>query len=171
MRPSHPFMMTTEDQPPSPLVDNLDDPSLFINRELSWVHGRRRQLESGVLWAPPDGMTPSEQLAAIRRELLPELAAQMDCWQSDLSKALREADLAVLSYDELKGKQKRLLRRHFKREIFPALTPLAFDPGRPFPHIANLSMNLAVLVKDPVRGERFARLKVPPAFPRLLRVP
>ena len=210
MRPSHPFMMTTEDQPPSPLVDNLDDPSLFINRELSWVQfnarvleealdhrhpllervkflsifasnldeffmirvsGLRRQLESGVLSAPPDGMTPSEQLAAIRRELLPELAAQMDCWQSDLSKALREADLAVLSYDELKGKQKRLLRRHFKREIFPALTPLAFDPGRPFPHIANLSMNLAVLVKDPVRGERFARLKVPPAFPRLLRVP
>lgn len=203
-------MMVAENQPTDTLISNLDDPSLFINRELSWlqfnervleealdhrhpllervkflaifannldeffmirVSGLRRQLQAGVLAGPPDGMTPSEQLAAIRRELLPQLAAQMDCWQSDLSKALRGADLSVLSYDDLKGKQKKLLRRHFKREIFPALTPLAFDPGRPFPHIGNLSMNLAVLVNDPVRGERFARLKVPPAFPRLLKVP
>lgn len=190
--------------------DDLDDPSLYINRELSWIEfngrvleealdrqnpllervkflsifasnldeffmirlsGLRRQLESGVLEAPPDGMTPTEQLAAIRRELLPQLGAQMDCWKNEISKALREADIAVLSYEELKGKQRKLLRNHFKREIFPALTPLAFDPGRPFPHIANLSMNLAVLVNDPERGERFARLKVPPVFPRLLRVP
>lgn len=210
MRPAHPFMMATETHPKVPLVTDLDDPSLFINRELSWlqfndrvleealdhrhpllervkflaifannldeffmirVSGLRRQLESGVLAGPPDGMTPSEQLAAIRGELLPKLSAQMDCWQADLSKALREADLAVLAYDELKGGQKKLLRRHFKNEIFPALTPLAFDPGRPFPYITNLSMNLAVLVNDPVQGERFARLKVPPAFPRLLRVP
>jgi polyphosphate kinase len=202
--------MTTANQPEAALVEDLDDPSLFTNRELGWVQfngrvleealdyrhpllervkflsifsnnldeffmirvsGLRRQLQSGVLSAPPDGMTPSEQLAAIRRELLPQLAAQMDCWQSDLSKALREADLAVLTYEELKGKQRKLLRRHFKREIFPALTPLAFDPGRPFPYITNLSMNLAVLISDPARGERFARLKVPPAFPRLLRVP
>jgi polyphosphate kinase len=203
-------MMVAENQPNSPLVTDLDDPSLFINRELSWlqfnervleealdhrhpllervkflsifannldeffmirVSGLRRQLQAGVLAGPPDGMTPSEQLAAIRRELLPQLAAQMDCWQSDLCKALHEADLSVLSYEELRGKQKKLLRRHYKREIFPALTPLAFDPGRPFPHIGNLSMNLAVLVNDPVQGERFARLKVPPAFPRLLKVP
>jgi polyphosphate kinase len=196
--------------PDENLITDLDDPSLFMNRELGWVQfngrvleealdqrhpllervkflsifsnnldeffmirvsGLRRQLESGVLSAPPDGMTPSEQLAAIRQELLPQLSAQMDCWQNDVRKALLDADLAVLKYDELKGKQKKLLRRHFKREIFPALTPLAFDPGRPFPYITNLSMNLAVLIDDPVRGERFARLKVPPAFPRLLRVP
>ncbi len=210
MRPSHPFSMSIENQTQSPMVEDLDDPSLFENREVGWVQfngrvleealdyrhpllervkflsifannldeffmirvsGLRRQLESGVLSAPPDGMTPSEQLAAIRRELLPQLSAQMECWQSDLIKALREADLAVLTYEELKGKQKKLLRRHFKREIFPALTPLAFDPGRPFPYITNLSMNLAVLINDPKRGERFARLKVPPAFPRLLKVP
>ncbi len=210
MKPSHFSTMTTAKQSQAPLIDDLDDPSLFINRELGWVQfngrvleealdhrhpllervkflsifannldeffmirvsGLRRQLASGVLSAPPDGMTPSEQLAAIRKELIPQLAAQMDCWQSDLSKALREANLSVLSYEELKGKQKKLLRRHFKREIFPALTPLAFDPGRPFPHIGNLSMNLAVLVNDPIQGERFARLKVPPAFPRLLKVP
>ncbi len=84
---------------------------------------------------------------------------------------LRDADIRVLDYEELKGKQRKLLRRYFEREIFPALTPLAFDPGHPFPHISNLSMNLAVVIKDPLHGERFARLKVPDVFPRLLRIP
>ena len=116
-----------------PLLERVKFLSIFANNLDEFfmirVSGLRRQLESGVLAGPPDGMTPSEQLAAIRGELLPQLSAQMDCWQADLSKALREADLAVLSYDELKGRQKKLLRRHFKSEIFPALTPLAFDPA------------------------------------------
>jgi polyphosphate kinase len=200
--------MATE---PAPTVEiDLDDPSLYFNRELSWlafnervleealdtrhpllervkflsifasnldeffmirVSGLRRQLESGVLEAPPDGMTPSEQLAEIRKALVPQLDALMGCYANDLVPALKEAGIAVLSYEDLKGRQRKLLRRHFKRQIFPALTPLAFDPGRPFPHIANLSMNLAVLVNDRDRGELFARLKVPAVFPRLLRVP
>ncbi|GBE20749.1 MAG TPA: polyphosphate kinase 1 [Actinobacteria bacterium] len=200
-------MVTTE---PLQHPIDLDDPSLFINRELSWlqfnghvleealdkrhpllervkflsifasnldeffmlrVSGLRRQLESGVLEAPPDGMTPSEQLAEIRKTLIPQLDTHVDCYKNDLMPALAEAGLSVLPYDHLKRKQRKLLRRHFKRQIFPALTPLAFDPGRPFPHIANLSMNLAVLVNDSDRGELFARLKVPAVFPRLLRVP
>ena len=63
------------------------------------------------------------------------------------------------------------MRRHFEREIFPVLTPLAFDPGHPFPHISNLSVNLAVVVEEPGNGRRFARLKIPGFFPRLLRIP
>ncbi len=200
-------MVTPE---PSQHAIDLDDHSLFINRELSWlqfngrvleealdhrhpllervkflsifasnldefymirVSGLRRQLESGVLEAPPDGMSPSEQLAEIRRTVLPQLESSMNCCKDDLMPALAEEGLAILPFSQLKRKQRKLLRRHFKRQIFPALTPLAFDPGRPFPHIANLSMNLAVLVKDPDRGELFARLKVPAVFPRLLRVP
>lgn len=200
--------MTTQAATPTPI--DLDDPALFVNRELSWlqfnarvleealdtahpilervkflsifssnldeffmirVSGLRRQLESGVLTAPPDGMTPSEQLAAIRTILEPQLATMMDTCRNDLMPALRDAGIAIVAYDELKRKQRKLLRRHFKKQIFPALTPLAFDPGRPFPHIANLSMNLAVLVNDPQRGELFARLKVPAVFPRLLRIP
>lgn len=189
---------------------DLSDPSLFINRELSWlqfnhrvleealgdhhpllgrvkflaifannldeffmirVSGLRRQLAAGALSAPPDGMTPAEQLAAIRRELLPELARQYDCWHHDLLPKLREAGIKILRYDDLKRKQRKLLRRYFKQEIFPALTPLAFDPGHPFPHISNLSINLAVVISDPSHGQRFARLKVPATFPRLLRIP
>ncbi len=189
---------------------DLEDPSLYVNRELSWikfnqrvleealdtshpllerikflsivasnldeffmvrVSGLRRQLAAGVLKAPPDGMTPAEQLAAIRRQLLPQLAQQYECWHEDLLPKLHEAGIRVLSYDDLKRKQRSLMRSYFRDEIFPALTPLAFDPGHPFPHISNLSMNLAVVVNDPLHGQRFARLKVPNTFPRLLHIP
>ncbi len=199
----------TQSQTDEEAVD-LNDPSLYINRELSFlqfnhrvleealderhpllerikflsivssnldeffmirVSGLRRQLEAGPLATPLKGMTPAEQLAAIRRELLPELARQYDCWHYDLLPKLREVGIKVLPYDELKRKQRKLLRKHFEQEIFPALTPLAFDPGHPFPHISNLSINLAVVINDPVQGQRFARLKVPNMFPRLLRIP
>jgi polyphosphate kinase len=191
-------------------VPDLDDPSLYINRELSWikfngmvldealdqrhpllervkflaifannldeffmirVSGLRRQYVAGVVKTPPDGMTPAEQLMAIRRELAPQLATHAKCWHDDLLPKLGNAGIQILNYDNLKRKQRKLLRRYFEREISPALTPLAFDPGHPFPHISNLSLNLAVVINDPDAGERFARLKVPAVFPRLLRIP
>jgi len=95
----------------------------------------------------------------------------MTCWRRDLQPKLKAAGINILRYRDLKGKQRRLLRRHFEKEIFPVLTPLAFDPGHPFPHISNLSLNLAVVVDDPVRGRRFGRVKIPGPLPRLLRVP
>ncbi len=144
---------------------NLDE--FFMIR----VSGLRRQMATGVVGAPPDGMTPTEQLAAIRQQLMPVLETSSQCWKSDLEPKLREAGIKIFSYDQLKGRQRRLLRLHFKSEIFPVLTPLAFDPGHPFPHISNLSMNLAVVVQDPVEGEKFARLRVPQTVPRLLRIP
>jgi len=189
---------------------SLEDPSLYVNRELSWlqfnhrvleealdqshpllervkflsifasnldeffmirVSGLRRQLQAGALKAPPDGMTPAEQLAAIRRDLLPELTALYACWHEDVLPKLRKAGIRVLCHDELKRKQRKLMREYFREEIFPALTPLAFDPGHPFPLISNLSINLAVVVNDARHGRRFARLKVPNTFPRLLRIP
>ena len=146
-------------------ANNLDE--FFMVR----VSALRRQLARGVIEAPPDGMTPAEQLAAIWRAVLPLLERHSDCWHNTLLPKLRDADIRVLDYEELKGKQRKLLRRYFEREIFPVLTPLAFDPGHPFPHISNLSMNLAVVIRDPLRGERFARLKVPGTLPRLLRIP
>ncbi len=195
---------------PPPSDSDLDDPALYINRELSWlefnrrvleeaqdethpllervkflaifsnnldeffmirVSGLREQLESGILETSPDGMTPAEQLAAIRRSLEPMLAEHRHTWQEDLLPKLHAEGIHILPYHQLKKKQRRLLRQYFHEEIFPTLTPLAFDPGHPFPHISNLSLNLAVVVDDPERGERFARVKVPGVFPRLLRVP
>jgi polyphosphate kinase len=188
----------------------LDDPKLYINRELSWlafnrrvleeardashpllervkflsifsnnldeffmirVSGLREQLESGILETSADGMTPAEQLVAIRRTLEPMLVEHRQTWREELLPRLMEEGIRILPYDRLKKKQRRLLRRYFREEIFPTLTPLAFDPGHPFPHISNLSLNLAVVVSDPEHGERFARVKVPGVFPRLLRIP
>jgi len=75
-----------------------------------------------------------------------------------------------LQYVELAQREREALRHYFQREIFPALTPLAFDPTHPFPHISSLSFNLAVMVKDPERGDCFARVKVPDVFPRLVPI-
>ncbi len=144
---------------------NLDE--FFMIR----VSGLRRQLEAGALHAPPDGMSPAQQLTAIRDRLDPVLDQAVTCWMNDLRPRLSEAGIQVLAYDELKGKQRKLLRRLFKREIFPVLTPLAFDPGHPFPHISNLSINLAVVINEIGHGEKFARVKVPHMFPRFVRIP
>lgn len=146
-------------------ASNLDE--FFMVR----ISGLRRQLAGGAAESSLDGKTPTEQLATIRREVVPLLERMSQCWRKDCLPRLRDAGIQVHDYTELKGKQRKLLRRHFEREIFPILTPLAFDPGHPFPHISNLSINLAVVVRDPQHGERFARLKVPDTLPRLLRIP
>ena len=144
---------------------NLDE--FFMIR----VSGLSRQVTGGVLEAPPDGMTPLEQLAAIRKTLLGHLEQALDCWHRDLSPRLRDSGVPILGMSELGHHQKAWLRRYFAREIFPALTPLAFDPAHPFPHISNLSFNLAVVVSDPQGGERFARVKISDVSPSLVRLP
>ncbi len=158
-----------------PLLERVKFLSIFANNLDEFFMVRvavlRRQLGRSAVEAPPDGMTPAEQLAAIRQMLLPQLARQSIIWHNDLLPNLNKAGIRVLDYDGLKGKQRKLLREYFRREIFPVLTPLAFDPAHPFPHISNLSINLAVTVRDPVHGERFARVKVPAVFPRFLRIP
>jgi len=159
----------------TPLLDRVNFLSIFGSNLdehfMIRVSGLRRQMEAGVVKAPPDGMTPAEQLAAIRAQLLPSLKKAHKCWNQDLKIKLREAGINVLRYDELKRRQRKLLRRYFKTEVFPVLTPLAFDPGHPFPHISNLSINLAVVVQEEGHDERFARLKMPQAFPRLIKIP
>ncbi|HQE99446.1 MAG TPA: RNA degradosome polyphosphate kinase, partial [Anaerolineae bacterium] len=147
-------------------ANNLDE--FFMIR----VSGLLRQLRSTAVEAPPDGMSPADQLAAIRRELRSQLTRHMECWRYDVLPKLKQHDITILSYSELKGKQRKLLRRYFERFILPILTPLAVDPGHPFPHISNLSLNLAVVVRDPFKGERYARLKLPDeVLPRLVAIP
>jgi len=145
-------------------ASNLDE--FFMIR----VSGLRNQLLAGALEAPADGMTPAEQLAAIRLRLQPQLERYDEAWNGIIDE-LAEEGIQILLLEDLKKKQRKLLRKYFESEIFPALTPLAFDPSHPFPHISNLSVNLAVVLRDPRLGERFARVKVPHMLPRLLRIP
>ena len=161
--------------PHNPLLERVKFLSIFSSNLDEFfmirVSGLRRQLQTGVLTAPPDGMTPAEQVTEIHQRLRPMLDQVADCWKKDLMPKLGKAGINILTYDQLKRKQRKLLRRHFQQEIFPALTPLAFDPSHPFPHISNLSINLAVVIEQPGQEHHFARLKVPQIFPRLLRIP
>jgi polyphosphate kinase len=145
--------------------DNLDE--FFMVR----VSGLLKQRKAGVLEPPPDGRSPAEQLQAIREYLVPLLQRADECWLRDLLPGLERAGIRVVGHAELSAGQQSALRRRFEDEIFPVLTPLAFDPGHPFPHISSRSINLAVVVRDRGAGEKFARLKVPANFPRLLLVP
>jgi polyphosphate kinase len=126
------------------------------------VAGLYDQIEAGVENPTQDGLTPSETIAAIRTRVLELDARLSECFQSRLRPALAEHGIHVVSYTDLDEAQRADLRERFERMIFPALTPLAVAPGRPFPYISNLSLSLAVLVRDPVSDATvFARVKVP----------
>src|SRR5947199_3520555 len=144
---------------------NLDE---FIMIRLA---GLKDQEAAHVINVSPDGLTPEQQLQAVRQRLAP-LAQQVRLfWRDELMPLLEEQHIHILDYEQLDAKQRAAMRTYFEQEIFPVLTPLALDPGHPFPHISNLSLNLAVVIAaDPIYGERFARVKVPPTLPRLVPV-
>lgn len=143
---------------------NLDE--FFMVR----VSGLRRQVAAGTGGVSSDGMTASEQILAINQELVALTERYDICWKQEIVSGLREAGIRVLHYEELTQRERETIQQYFYREVFPVLTPLAFDPTHPFPHISSLSFNLAVLVKDPERGDCFARVKVPDVFPRLVPI-
>jgi polyphosphate kinase len=133
------------------------------------VAGLKQQVTAGRSKATPDGMSAAETLDAIRLRLLPLVAAHSAAYSS-IRGELGEEGVRIVRYDE-RPERHLELRRRFVDEIFPVLTPLAVDPGHPFPYISDLSLSLAVTVRDPVSGERrFARIKVPPVLPRLVEV-
>jgi polyphosphate kinase len=146
------------------LGSNLDE--FFMVR----VAGLRKQVDAGVIEVPPDGMTPSEQLAAIRKVALQLMTEARECLRDELLPELTKAGIYVLSYKELNDRQRESVDQYYEQVVFPVLTPLAFDPGHPFPHISNLSLNLAVVIQEPKGGELFARLKVPGTLPRLVPI-
>ncbi|HMW91245.1 MAG TPA: polyphosphate kinase 1 [Candidatus Obscuribacter sp.] len=143
---------------------NLDE--FFMVR----VAGLKRQIESGVFSTGPDGLTPSEQLDAVSSEVTRLLASAHECLTEMLIPSLKEAGIQLCHVDDLLSDEKEMAREYFLKKIFPVLTPLAFDPGHPFPHISNLSLNLAVLIRDHNGEERFARLKIPDSLPQLVPI-
>jgi polyphosphate kinase len=144
------------------LNSNLDE--FFMVR----VGGLQMQTQAGVVEFSPDGLTPAEQLAAIRRIIAGLLEENHALWHDDLLPRLDEAGIHVLNFDQMDERHRKVAQAYFGEVVFPVLTPLAFDPGHPFPHISNLSLNLAVLIRDEKGEERFARIKVPDSLPRLV---
>jgi polyphosphate kinase len=145
------------------LSSNLDE--FFMVR----FAGLKQQVASGVVELSIDGRTPAGVLDAIRVEVNRLLDDAYAYWQEHLSASLAEAGVRVMHYSDVSKKQRAFLDNYFRQTVFPVLTPLAFDPGRPFPHISNLSLNLAVVVRTP-SGEHFARVKIPDTLPQLVAV-
>ncbi|WP_017327246.1 polyphosphate kinase 1 [Synechococcus sp. PCC 7336] len=144
---------------------NLDE--FFMVR----VAAIQQQIEAGVTSRTADGLTPPEQLGRIQEHLRPIVAQQHKCFEKVLRPALAQLGVRILSYADLDRQQQDYLKDYFECHIFPILTPLAVDPGHPFPYISNLSLNLAVLVYDPRDGlEHFARVKVPRALNRFIQL-
>jgi polyphosphate kinase len=133
------------------------------------VAGLVSQMDAGITDAGPDGMPPRAQLIAIRRDIKRLVADAYKCL-AGLEPELDKAGIRILDYSDLNEVQLRVANNYFTETAFPVLTPLAFDPGRPFPHISNLSLNLATLIRDTQGNERFARIKVPDSLPPLVPV-
>ncbi len=141
---------------------NLDE--FFMVR----VGGLHMQNAAGVMELSIDGLTPAEQLAQIRKKSAKLYKDAQSCWQEEIKPSLSNEGIEILNYDDLTKKQQDSVDDYFHDMIFPTLTPLAFDPGHPFPHISNLSLNLAVFIEDENRVQHFARVKVPASLPRLI---
>ncbi len=187
--------------------DDINDPRLYINRELSLLEFQRRVLDevhdernpllervkflaivdsnleeffmvrvgglrmqknAGVADLSIDGVTPAEQLAEIRKVAMKMMQESREYLNKTLLPELDKQDIHILNYSDLNPRQRESADEYFAENIFPVLTPLAYDPGHPFPHISNLSLNLAVMVMDKQGNRHFARVKVPTSLPALV---
>jgi polyphosphate kinase len=188
---------------------DLSDPSLYINRELSWLAFNQRvlaqaksdahpllervkflsiaannldeffmvrvatlarQRRSGLEHAGPDGLTAGQCLTMVRTRGESMLRDIADCWEQTLRPLLRAEDIVILEASDYSPQVQEFLQEYLSQRVCPVLTPLAFDPGHPFPYISNRSKNFAVVVESKGRT-RFARVKVPDVLPRFVAVP
>ncbi|MFO7548449.1 MAG: polyphosphate kinase 1 [Acidimicrobiia bacterium] len=145
---------------------NLDE--FFMVR----VAGLKEQVAHGVRGMTPDGRTAVETLEGIRDEVRSQADRATRVFLDDLAPGLAAAGVAFSEYASLDEGDRAYMDQQFRELVFPVLTPLAVDPAHPFPYISNLSLNLAVTVRDPVTEViRFARVKVPPSLPRFVVMP
>ena len=136
------------------------------------VAGLLRRLKAGITPVRASGLDAHQVLAQVTSRTKELTARQAALFQEDIRPALAEHNVKILGWDELNSDQQERLTRYFRHQIYPVLTPLAVDPSHPFPYISGLSLNLAVILRNPRSGkEHFARIKVPDSLPRLIQVP
>ncbi len=162
--------------PRSPLLERLKFLAIFSSNLDEFfmvrVAALKEQVAAKVSSLTPDGRTPEEQLLAIGQRLRPLVQQQHQHFEQIRHHQLAQEGIHLLDYMDLNQEQRTYLQRYFEEQIFPVLTPLAVDPSHPFPYISNLSLNLAVVVKNPeTEEELFARVKVPNVLPRFLPLP
>lgn len=135
------------------------------------VAGLKRRLAAGIAKPGASGLAPREVLDLITHRTRELVSRQASNFQEDLKPALDDVGIHLRRWDELEKPDQDRLSRYFRSQVFPVLTPLAVDPSHPFPYISGLSLNIAVVLTNPVSGKRhFARIKVPESLPRLISV-
>jgi len=130
----------------------------------------RDLIDAGIVEPTPDGMLPAEQMSAMRARCRELLADMHRCLNDELLPELRGQGVVIESFRDLNAPEQEKLRTHFREAIAPVLTPLAIDPGHPFPFVANLNLNIAVTVESGRGGEHLVLLKLPPLLPRFIRL-
>jgi polyphosphate kinase len=160
--------------PELPLLEKIKFISIFLTNldefYMIRISGLKEQIAANIIEPSIEGFTPREQIQKIEKTIQPMLKEVLDLWTESIVPELKENGILILEYDDLDDSEKKILTDYFQKEIYPILTPLAFDPGRPFPYISNLSLSLAILVKKPNGESHFARLKIPDIIPRLFQI-
>jgi polyphosphate kinase len=169
-------VLALAEDPARPLLERAKFLAIFSSNLDEYfqvrVSGLQEQVEAGVRTRAPDGLDPAEAVRAIREQARELVERQTTIFTKDVAPTLEDVGIHFLDWAELDSDDRAALRHTFEDRVFPVLTPLAVDPAHPFPYISNLSLNLAVVVRDPSTGlERFARVKVPPALPRFVALP
>jgi polyphosphate kinase len=162
--------------PRTPLLERLKFMAIFSSNLDEYfmvrVASLKERVEADIKKLSYDGRLPEEQLELISQRLRPSVEKQHRHFEQALRPQLAAQGIYLLDYIDLNQEQRTYLQRYFEEQIFPVLTPLAIDPGHPFPYISNLSLNLAVVIKDAQTDEElFARVKVPKVLPRFLPLP
>ncbi len=160
----------------TPLLERLKFTAIFSSNLDEFIMIRvstlKEQVDAGITKLTPDGRTPQQQLEELERRLRPMVAKQHHNFEAQLRPQLAQLGVKLLNYGDLNKKQRNYYQDYFKKQVFPILTPLGVDPGHPFPHISNLSFNVAVVVKNSkTEEEHFARVKVPDILPRFVELP
>ncbi|MCB1270896.1 MAG: RNA degradosome polyphosphate kinase, partial [Microthrixaceae bacterium] len=169
-------VLALAESPDTPLLERVKFLAIFSQNLDEFfqvrVAGLKEQVAAGITRRTPDGATPEEQLDVIKARAA-ELMERADrVFLGPVVSDLADAGIRFSTWSQLDDDDREWLAGEFQQRIFPVLTPLAVDPGHPFPYISSLSLNLGVLVRDPVAGERrFARVKVPSLLPRFVVMP
>jgi polyphosphate kinase len=168
-------VLALAEDPGQPLLERAKFLAIFASNldefYMVRVAGLKRRKEMGLSVASADGLTPGEQLRLISGRTQELVERQGQCFVDEVLPALDAAGIRIVHWDSIAQSDRSQLADYFTAHIFPVLTPLAVDPAHPFPYISGLSLNMAVIVRDPESGsERFARVKVPNNVDRFVRV-
>jgi polyphosphate kinase len=169
-------VLALADDPAVPLLERAKFLAIFSQNLDEFfqvrVAGLKDQVAAGVGSTSPDGRSPAQQLLEIRERVEQLSARQEQIFLERVAPELAAVGVRFSTWEQLDDDDEKFLVETFEQRIFPVLTPLAVDPGHPFPYISNLSLSLAISLRDPVTGERrFARVKVPDLLPRFVVMP